>query len=220
MVLFFTSAATIYMGRDKFENVDLLRHALPEDVWFHVDKLSSAHVYLRLPDGVEWTNIPAALLDDCAQLVKANSIEGNKKNNITVIYTPSSNVKTSGDMAVGSVVFHNDQKVKRVFVKERINAVVNRLNKTREVRDVDFEAERQERERALGRQKKEFALRQQKEALEAKRNYKAMAEARDYSNLFSEEAIAEERRKQERKSRIKAQAQEEEDVYESDDSFM
>lgn len=27
---------------------DLIRWGWPEDVWFHVDKMSSAHVYLRL----------------------------------------------------------------------------------------------------------------------------------------------------------------------------
>lgn len=43
---------------------------------FHVDNLSSAHVYLRMRDGETWDNIPQALLDDCAQLTKANSIEG------------------------------------------------------------------------------------------------------------------------------------------------
>ena len=37
------------MGRDKFENEELIKHMWPEDVWFHVDDLSSAHVYLRLP---------------------------------------------------------------------------------------------------------------------------------------------------------------------------
>lgn len=40
---------TVYMGRDKFENEELIKHMWPEDVWFHVDDLSSAHVYLRLP---------------------------------------------------------------------------------------------------------------------------------------------------------------------------
>lgn len=43
---------------------------------FHVDNLSSAHVYLRLPEGDSWDAIPKALLEDCAQLTKANSIEG------------------------------------------------------------------------------------------------------------------------------------------------
>jgi hypothetical protein len=46
-----------------------------------------------MPDGMEWEKIPAALLTDCAQLVKANSIEGNKKDNLTIIYTPGSNLK-------------------------------------------------------------------------------------------------------------------------------
>jgi predicted ribosome quality control (RQC) complex YloA/Tae2 family protein len=55
---------------------DLIRYAWPQDIWFHVDKLSSAHVYLRMPVGMNWEGIPEALLADCAQLVKANSIEG------------------------------------------------------------------------------------------------------------------------------------------------
>lgn len=88
----------IYMGKDKVESTsvspvntllyfwsvltflrvdeDLIKYAWPQDVWFHVDKLSSAHVYLRMPDGMAWDKIPEPLLVDCAQLVKANSIEG------------------------------------------------------------------------------------------------------------------------------------------------
>jgi predicted ribosome quality control (RQC) complex YloA/Tae2 family protein len=56
----------------------LIKYAYPGDVWFHVDKLSSAHVYVRLPEdgSMTWDAIPEALLNDCAQLVKANSIEG------------------------------------------------------------------------------------------------------------------------------------------------
>ena len=50
MVFFFTSLEgyVMYMGADKFENEDLIRYGIPEDLWFHVDDLSSAHVYLRL----------------------------------------------------------------------------------------------------------------------------------------------------------------------------
>lgn len=56
---------------------ELIKYAWPQDVWFHVDKLSSAHVYLRLPESIpSWDAIPEPLLVDCAQLVKANSIEG------------------------------------------------------------------------------------------------------------------------------------------------
>jgi predicted ribosome quality control (RQC) complex YloA/Tae2 family protein len=31
--------ATIYMGRDKVENEDLIKHGDDDDVWFHVDKV-------------------------------------------------------------------------------------------------------------------------------------------------------------------------------------
>ena len=41
------------MGKDKFENEDLIKYAWPDrDIWFHVEDLSSAHVYLRLPHKV------------------------------------------------------------------------------------------------------------------------------------------------------------------------
>lgn len=83
------------------------RHLLSNPVQF-----SSAHVYLRLPPNTTWESIPGKLLDDLSQLVKANSIEGNKRDNITIIYTPWRNVKKTGDMAIGSVMFHNDQKVR------------------------------------------------------------------------------------------------------------
>ncbi|KAI9296895.1 DUF814-domain-containing protein [Neoconidiobolus thromboides FSU 785] len=136
MVYYFTSDVTtpngnIFMGKDKHENEDLIKHGIEEDVWFHVDKLSSAHIYLRLDGSYNWENIPESLLEDLGQLTKANSIEGNKKDNITIIYTPWSNLKKSGDMAVGQVSFHNPKIVKRVYVEKRKNHIINRLNKTK-----------------------------------------------------------------------------------------
>ena len=41
-----------------------------------MDKLSSAHIYLRMNEGDSWENIAEDLVIDCAQLTKANSIEG------------------------------------------------------------------------------------------------------------------------------------------------
>ena len=50
MVYYFTSrdGHTIYVGKDKFENEELIKYGLPIDIWFHADEYSSAHVYLRL----------------------------------------------------------------------------------------------------------------------------------------------------------------------------
>lgn len=100
MVYYFTSntvspSAFVYVGKDKVESKEnnpipllriladdvpqdeeLIKYGLEEDVWFHVDKLSSAHIYLRMNEGEVWESIPEDLLADCAQLTKANSIEG------------------------------------------------------------------------------------------------------------------------------------------------
>ena len=75
------------MGADKFENEDLIQYGLPEDIWFHVDDMSSAHVYLRLNKNEKLEDISPDIVRKCAQLVKANSIEGCKLREVTVIYT-------------------------------------------------------------------------------------------------------------------------------------
>uniref|UniRef100_A0A8C0KI39 Coiled-coil domain-containing protein 25 n=1 Tax=Canis lupus dingo TaxID=286419 RepID=A0A8C0KI39_CANLU len=76
-VLVNSSAYTIYMGKDKYESKfsKALILKFPAGK-FHVDKLSSAHVYLRLHKGEKIEDIPKEVLMDCAHLVKANSIQG------------------------------------------------------------------------------------------------------------------------------------------------
>ena len=67
---------------------------------------------------------------------------GNKKDNITVIYTPWSNLRKDASMATGQVSFHDPKMVKKVHVAVRQNPIVNRLNKTREESFPDFQAEK------------------------------------------------------------------------------
>ena len=73
-----SSSSLIHLHLRVFFLIDeeLIRFGWEEDVWFHVDNLSSAHVYLRLQPGQSWDFIPEDLLHECCQLVKANSIEG------------------------------------------------------------------------------------------------------------------------------------------------
>lgn len=195
MVFYFTSnvvspSAAIYVGKDKFENEELIKHGWEEDVWFHVDKLSSAHIYLRMAEGDSWESIPSDLLTDLGQLTKANSIEGNKKDNITVIYTPWSNLKKDGSMAVGQVSFKDQRKVKRILIAQRENAIVNRLNKTRvETTQPDLFQEKEEHLRQL--RKREQIARQERKKEEAKiakeRSEKKWQKDHAYDDLFSEE---------------------------------
>ncbi|KAK4228472.1 hypothetical protein QBC38DRAFT_474932 [Podospora fimiseda] len=197
MVLYYTSnvvdpPAFIYVGKDKFENEELIAHGWEEDVWFHVDKLSSAHIYLRLRQGETWETIPELLLQDLGQLTKANSIEGNKKDNITIIYTPWSNLKKDGSMAVGQVSFKDQRKVKKILIAQRENPIVNRLNKTKVEKYPDLRQEKEDRLKEL-RKKDQAALqaRKKEEARIAKeRQEKKWQKDHAYDEIFTEENLA------------------------------
>ncbi|TKY74581.1 Coiled-coil domain-containing protein 25 [Spatholobus suberectus] len=175
---------TIFMGLDKYENEELIKYGFPEDIWFHVDKMSSAHVYVRLHRGQTVDDMSEGLLEDCAQLVKANSIQGNKVNNIDVVYTPWSNLKKTASMDVGQVGFHNPKMVRTVRVEKRINEIVNRLNKTKVERKPDFKAER-EAVNAAERADRKQHLREKKRREELERLEKErQTELRSYKGLM------------------------------------
>ncbi|CAD6579268.1 MAG: hypothetical protein ASARMPRED_009019 [Alectoria sarmentosa] len=109
----------------------------PATIYFHADNLSSAHIYLRLAPEQTWDALPKELVEECAQLTKANSIEGNKKDNVTIIYTPWSNLHKNAGMATGQVGFFDQKKTKKVLIPTRQNPIINRLEKTRQIRSVD-----------------------------------------------------------------------------------
>lgn len=190
MVYYFTSDVvqppiTLFMGFDKHENEDLIKWGWPEDVWFHVDKFSSAHVYLRLRHGQTIDDIPSAVLEDAAQLVKANSIDGNKMNDIDVVYTMWSNLKKTQGMEVGQVGFHKDKDVRKIHVAKRMNTIVNRLTKTKRSEEVNFRAEREQRDKNEREDKKKLLREQkEKEKTEEKRRLEE-AEMRSYNSLFN-----------------------------------
>ncbi|KHN97109.1 uncharacterized protein MAM_05218 [Metarhizium album ARSEF 1941] len=178
---------------------------------FHADKLSSAHVYLRMRDGQSWDALPPPLVMDLAQLTKANSIEGNKRDNVTVVYTPWSNLRKDGSMDTGQVSFKDARKVRRVLVPARDNAVVNRLNKTRVEKRPDLKRDRDDRLQVL-RRREQDALQartgvpgtskeltnprllhgQRKEEARQAQDWKEKKWAKDhaYDDMFSEENMA------------------------------
>ncbi|PGH17025.1 hypothetical protein AJ79_01409 [Helicocarpus griseus UAMH5409] len=199
MVYYYTSnvvspSAFIYVGKDKVENEDLIKHGLECDVWycnFHADNLSSAHVYLRLRDGETWDNIPEDLLIDCAQLTKANSIEGNKKDNVTIIYTPWSNLHKTAGMATGQVGFHKQNLTRKIHVPTRLNPIINRLNKTRVEKFPDLRAEKEEYMKKIRREERK--QREERRAAE-KREKKEREELKwkkehAYDDFLNEENI-------------------------------
>ena len=177
MVFYFTCSDpryTIYMGRDKYENEELIRYGWPEDLWFHVDKHSSAHVYLRLPREETIADVPAAIVHECAQLTKLNSIDGCKLNDVTIVYTMWGNLRKTGDMATGQIGFHKKGEVRSTVVHARVNDIVNRLNKTK--------VEKHNNPAEL------FELKQQRDAAELAESKAAASEARKGAALEKDAA--------------------------------
>ena len=181
MVYYFTLACDpsviCYMGRDKHENEELIRWGWPEDLWFHVDKLSSAHVYVRLPRGFDFDTITPDMVEECSQLVKANSIMGCKQNDVRVVYTPWANLKKTGDMDVGQVAYHDQKLQKFHTIHKKNTAMLNALEKTKitkEDHEVNFCEMRMERNQRVAKEDREIArLKAEEEVKERERRQKA-----------------------------------------------
>ena len=179
------------MGRDKYENDQLIAHSFGEDVWFHVDEVSSAHVYLRLGgSGLSIDQIPARTLEECVQLVKANSISGCKMATVTVIYTYVSNLRKDQRMDVGTVGFHSEKAVHRVRNVRTDKALVKMIEKTRTERTLeDLQRDKEQREREALRRAKEAAAKKRADEEEAARKAKEEADLLCYASVMKPEMI-------------------------------
>ncbi|KUF99251.1 hypothetical protein AM588_10011306 [Phytophthora nicotianae] len=164
------------MGKDKFENEDLIRYGFMEDIWFHVDDLSSAHVYLRLPLGkTKVDDVSETCLEECAQLVKC--------------YTRWRNLKKTPSMEVGQVGFHHPERVRHYKVEEKNKDIIKMLNKTKQESHPDLEEERRQRELLYKAERKKQRLQLEGEQRKAKMEYKQQKDLRSYSSLLSRDNI-------------------------------
>eukprot|EP00543_Licmophora_paradoxa_P001446 CAMPEP_0202458894 /NCGR_PEP_ID=MMETSP1360-20130828/28661_1 /ASSEMBLY_ACC=CAM_ASM_000848 /TAXON_ID=515479 /ORGANISM="Licmophora paradoxa, Strain CCMP2313" /LENGTH=214 /DNA_ID=CAMNT_0049079651 /DNA_START=138 /DNA_END=782 /DNA_ORIENTATION=- len=191
MVFYFKSRCgeyTLYMGKDKYENEDLIKYGHPEDVWFHVDDLSSAHVYLRQKPGQKLDDISEQLLLDCATLVKANSIAGCKLKSVYIVYTRWKNLKKTSDMVAGQVSYHRPQNVRRMQV-EKDNSIVNTLNKTKEELYPDLWQQQQDRQKEIIAEKKEARRQEEKRRKQMEKEARKLKEERSYDRVMLEEKM-------------------------------
>ena len=127
---------------------------------------------------------------DCAQLVKANSITGNKMNDVDVVYTMWNNLKKTADMDVGQIGFHSQKAVKKIRLETKDNAIVNRLNKTKVEKELDFRAEREGRDKnERDDKKRQFKKDEESKKAEDKARKEA-AELRSYDRLMTDEKMS------------------------------
>ena len=206
MVFFFTCVDeryTVYMGKDKYENEELLKYGWPEDVWFHVDNWSSAHVYLRMPTPEVTTRevlaemlaaIPEEVKAEMCQLVRGNSIEGCKQPKVDIVYTPFHNLDKRANMDDGQVGFKDSNARYLVRHVARELPILKRIEKTRREGNPDLFAEKEQRmdEEKHRRKKKASQERERKkeEDRAVAENQAAIdKEQRAYDNLEANRGI-------------------------------
>ncbi|KAI2817810.1 hypothetical protein CBS63078_10585 [Aspergillus niger] len=190
MVYYYTSkvvdpSAFIYVGKDKFENEDLIKHGLEKD------RADALHLGVYLVGSTSITCPVPTYIFASGKLTKANSIEGNKKDNITVIYTPWSNLLKDGSMATGQVTFHNHKMVRKVLVRQRENPIVNRLNKTRIEKFPDLKAEKDEYLKKKQKEERKVREEQRSREKQERREREQLKWQKDhaYDDLMSEENV-------------------------------
>ena len=175
----------------QFENEDLIRYGLPHDIWFHVDDLSSAHVYLRPPPGGSIDAIPPTVLSDACQLTKANSIQGSKEASVAIVYTPHPNLVKRDGYDVGTVGFKNEKEVRRVPNVKKDGDAVKRLERTRrEVAKPDLAGEKEAWEREAAAKKRAEVAKAKAEEKAARAAAIAAKEAKSYDRLFEADGMA------------------------------
>lgn len=81
------------------------------------------------------------------QLVKHNSIQGDKQQTVTVVYTPWTNLKKTNGMDVGQVGFHDDSLALKKTITKNAN-IFKVLEKTRVQKVVDLAGQRDARDKA------------------------------------------------------------------------
>lgn len=94
-------------------------------------------------------------------------------------------------MVTGQVGFKKDKLVKKVHINTRLNAIINRLNKTKEELHPDLQAQKVEYEKEQNRKELEDRQKRRKEEQRVARERKQLAYMKDhaYEDLFSEENI-------------------------------
>ena len=198
MVFFFTSSdgLVIYMGKNKFENEDLIRFAHPEDIWFHVSDYSSAHVYLRMEvlpyearaEGryFDLDNLPLQSMEECMQLTKANSIEGCKRGEVQIIFTPATNLLKTPDMDIGQVDF-KDRSLTRLRTIQTNRSMIKALAKQRAESYPNLSLLHDQREEKELSDKRAFEKMQRKTAAENAVKAREDEDTRTYSSFMVRE---------------------------------
>jgi predicted ribosome quality control (RQC) complex YloA/Tae2 family protein len=94
----------ILIGRNKYENEQIIKSSYSNDIWFHLNDYSSCHIILQSGDD----NIPKKYLTDIAKMFSLYKKGLPKK--YKVIYTNIKNIKLTDE--IGTVIPQNSKIIK------------------------------------------------------------------------------------------------------------
>jgi predicted ribosome quality control (RQC) complex YloA/Tae2 family protein len=97
----------IRIGESAQENWELIDSSAQNDIWFHVDGISSCHIVLEIGNRKKTPH--KSVVNQCASLCKDRSKAANMKS-VKVIYTEIKNVKKADNP--GSVYTKNTKTTK------------------------------------------------------------------------------------------------------------
>jgi predicted ribosome quality control (RQC) complex YloA/Tae2 family protein len=102
---------TYYIGKNSADNFDVIDMGSPNDIWFHIENVSSSHVVMILPDNGHKLNskIYNTILKQGALFCKQNTKKMVSMQNVNITYTKLKNVfKTTRP---GSVITQNTKTI-------------------------------------------------------------------------------------------------------------
>jgi len=103
---------TIYEGKNAVGNNDILDLCKSDDVWFHINGRSSAHVVLvGVVAGLGLGKIPKQVIKRCCCICKASTRTSDK---VEIIYTERGNLEKLNEH--GTVIFVDPAKTKTMLI--------------------------------------------------------------------------------------------------------
>ena len=145
-------------------------------------------------------------MEDCMQLVKHNSIQGDKQQTVTVVYTPWTNLKKTNGMDVGQVGFHDDSLALKKTITKNAN-IYKILEKTRVQKVVDLAGQRDARDKA-----DRLAEKKAKEAARAADKEERVAKQRQDDLLHYKDVMVE--------SKMKSNKEQKKTLQQLEEDFM
>ena len=131
-------------------------------------------------------DLSAAMIEECCQLTKQNSIEGCKLNHVKIVYTPWSNLKKTNGMEVGQVGFHSEALRRYSTVEKKDPVILKHLEKTRVEKTEDFQALRLARDAEERRTAKHQRLAEEEQKRKDAEEQKKAEELKSYGDLMQQ----------------------------------